>query len=137
MALNGVAIESDIKAIPSQGSFTDSAGNAADVIKPGWSAGSVTVTPYPKLTVGGRPVIYRAQCTFSFSGQKTNPSPAPPTPVTGTETLVLSAADLGQTRLQGGENDVLRLGDSTDNSSQPSKWGNVIKVVSSRKLRSD
>ncbi len=95
-----------------------------------WTAGTPICTSYPKLTVGGQPVLYEVQCTFIFSGTQSTPSG--PVTVPGSETVTLSASALGTTKLQGQEQQVLRDGDQ----STTSLYGNVISISASEKLSS-
>jgi hypothetical protein len=81
-----------------------------------WTAGPVTETAYPKLTVGGATVIYEATCTFTFSGG--------PPPTTSASVVTLRAS---ATPLQGGLSNVLRDGDAKVDTN-----GNRLEVRVSR-----
>jgi len=99
-----------------------------------WSPGDIEVQSYPKLKIGGQPVIYQAKCTFTFTGTKLVGTVT--TNISGTDTITLNASDLGTTKLQNGENQVLRDGDSSDSTPGKSLYGNVVYISSSRKLKS-
>jgi hypothetical protein len=122
MASKPVAVEADIVIV---------AGTVAAVgtTLTSWVPGQPTVTKqYAKLTVGGQPVISQVKCTFTYTGiDNSTKGPAQVNP----ETLTLTAADLGTTKLQQQEDQVLRDGDTIE-----STFGNTIKIVSSRKLQS-
>lgn len=79
MSTRAVAVEQEVSATPGTVPFTGATAGT-------WSAGPVVCTSYPRYKIGGTPVIYRAQCTFVFSG--TSGSSA----VTGTETVTLTAS---------------------------------------------
>ena len=109
-----VAVEGDVMATPmSPGTYAAATG--------AWTPGNITYSSYSKLTIGGAPVIYEAKCTFSFNG--TDSSGAP---VTGNETVTLTA---GGTKLQGGANSVLAMGDSVQGN-----FGNQLVVNTMNKL---
>ncbi len=131
MAGKSVATKADVKTTPS----TQTPYPPADPLPAGgaWTAGPVTVTSYAKLTIGGQPAISEAKCTFSFTGTQTIPGPpVVKKPVSGTDDVTLSAAALGTTKVQGGEQQVLRDGDQ----SNTSPYGNVISISASEKLTS-
>lgn len=93
-----------------------------------WSAGSVSYTGYNQLKVGGTKVIYRASCTFTYSGgtQKADSS-KPHATVTSTVTLTAT------TKLtQHGLNHVLVHGDTEQDS-----YGNKLKVQAGGVLKTD
>ncbi|MBD2112570.1 MULTISPECIES: hypothetical protein [Cyanophyceae] len=88
-----------------------------------WTALPVQVKAYPKLKVGGQSVIYEAECKFMFTGVQTPPS-GPPVPVTGQETVKLTAKS---TKLQ---KKVLVQGDMMQSS-----YGNQLKIVTTSKVK--
>lgn len=115
MPLMGVAALGDTTATPS--AATQFGGN------PGaWSAGPVTETAYPNLTIGGTGVIHQASCTFTFT-----PTSTTITPSTSPVTLTASS-----TTLQKGSTNVLRAGDTTADAN-----GNTLTVSAAHNLRSD
>jgi hypothetical protein len=52
-----------------------------------WTPGSISYTSYPTLRSGGAAVIWKATCTFTFSGQNSGGGK-----VEGSETVTLEAA---------------------------------------------
>lgn len=66
-----------------------------------WRAGLLSETAYPRLTVGGTPVIYEAQCTFVFTDT-----------VTGATTTSVVTLQASTTLLRGESSGVLRNGDT-------------------------
>jgi hypothetical protein len=84
-----------------------------------WTAGEVTETTDPKLSVGGAAVVQQATCTFSFNGSK-GPPPSPPAVIKDSSVVTLSPQ---QTTLQGGQTAVLLDGDSASDT-----FGNTLKV---------
>jgi len=86
-----------------------------------WTPGSVTLTTFDDVEVGGAPVVVEAECTFSFSGTKGNSG------VTDSSTVTLSASDHP---LLGAQDSVLVHGDEESDS-----YGNTVKVSSTRDLR--
>ena len=86
-----------------------------------WNAMPVQYSSYSKLTVGGKAVIYEAECRFLFNGA--NPSGAP---VVGQEVVKLIAQT---TKLQGSLSNVLVTGDSANG-----QYGNQLKVNATKKL---
>jgi len=90
-----------------------------------WTKGEIKPTSYPKLSIGGKEVLHEATCKFSFSG-KTDSSP--PVTVTGTSDVTLSAKT---TKLQKGASNVLRDGDSAEDS-----YGNKLEVSAQNVLKS-
>jgi hypothetical protein len=88
---------------------------------------TITTVGYSKVKVGGQKVIYEADGTFTFAGLTGGGAP-----ISGTDDVSLKATDLGSTKLQKGENSVLRDGDTTDGGS----YGNKIYISSTRKLKS-
>jgi hypothetical protein len=93
-------------------------------VKGKWTAGPVQETPYSKLKSGGKAVVHKAECTFSFTG--TGPTPAE-SPVSGTSKVTLTAKT---TKLQKGASNVLVDGDSEKDS-----YDNELKASASGKLK--
>lgn len=87
-----VAVAGDIVAIPSPAKKLDGAPGA-------WTAEPVSESTYAKLTVGGKAVVWQAECIFTFTfdagGSKTVPVTltASPTPLQGGLDSVLVAND--------------------------------------------
>jgi hypothetical protein len=88
-----------------------------------WTAGPVSVTTDPHLTVGGLAVLAQASCTFSFSGTKGM------NPVTDSSTVTLSPSSTVLT-YNGGA--LLRDQDSAQDT-----YNNTVSVSSSRILASE
>lgn len=88
-----------------------------------WTAGPVSETSYPKLTVQGAKVIHEARCTFSFSGGDTASNGAP---VATSSTVTLRA---GATILQKGNSKVLVNGDNASDS-----HGNRLEIAAAGAL---
>ncbi len=116
-----VAVVDEVKATPGAKSPSDNVQGGT------WSAGSITHQFYPKLTIGGKPVIYEASCTFTYSGGKDSSSGAdvPPT----SEDVTLTATTK---KTQKDESFVLVDGDSKSSAN-----GNNLTVHTSKKLRTD
>ena len=117
MTGTAVAGEGDVTATPGSIFFTGASSGT-------WTAGPVTVTTYPTLRAGGAQVAFQASCTFQFIGKTGQ------TPVTGSETVTLTAA--GSAKLQKGLNGVLLDG---DNAEGPGAFGNKLTASSTRTLR--
>jgi hypothetical protein len=83
-----------------------------------WTPGLVDETADTTLTVGGAGVLHQAQCTFTFAGTLTPPTP--PTAVSDSSTVVLKPKN---TTLRAGRTAVLLDGDSTSDT-----FGNTVKV---------
>ena len=83
-----------------------------------WTPGQVDETADTTLTVGGAGVLHQAQCTFTFAGSLSPPTP--PTAVSDSSTVVLTPKS---TTLQAGQTAVLLDGDSTSD-----KFGNTVQV---------
>lgn len=84
-----------------------------------WQAGTVTYQSYSRLTIQGKPVIYQASCTFTYTGGTASGNPVTVLP----DTVTLKA---GTTLLQKGANKVLVDGDQITSSS-----GNKLEVHAS------
>jgi hypothetical protein len=82
-----------------------------------WTAGEITETTDPRLSVGGAAVVHQATCTFSFTGSKGS---SPPVIIKDSSSVTLSPQ---QTTLQGGQTAVLLDGDSARDT-----FGNTLKV---------
>lgn len=117
MAMKPVAIAGDATA-------TAGAVVAAGADSGTWTAGPITESTYDVLTSGGSKVLYKAECTFSFSG-KDSANAA----VTDTSTVTLDATTKV---LQGGGTFVLVDGDS-----QADEYDNTVSISASAPLRVD
>ena len=115
MSGKAVAGATDVSATPGTSPFTGADSGT-------WTAGPVTVTTYPTLRAGDAEVAFKAICTFQFSGKSGQ------TPVTGSETVTLSAAS--SAKLQKGKNGVLLDGDVAEGA-----FGNKLTASSTRTLR--
>ena len=85
-----------------------------------WTAGRVQLTTYAKLKAGGKAVVHKAECTFSFSGTAGN------TTVSGSSTVTLTKTGRP---LQKGQQSVLVDGDSATDD-----FGNKLTASSTRRL---
>jgi hypothetical protein len=83
-----------------------------------WTPGPVDETADTTLNVGGAGVLHQAQCTFTFAGSMSPPTP--PTPVSDSSTVVLSPKS---TTLRAGQTAVLLDGDSAKD-----LFGNTVQV---------
>jgi len=91
-----------------------------------WKAGEIIFKAHQKIKVDGQPVIYEAQCVFTYSGGKTTEGTADfPTPVLDTVSLIAK-----KNKLREDQNYVLLDGDS-----QSSQFGNKLEIKSKRKLK--
>jgi hypothetical protein len=118
-----VAVEGDVSPTVGVAMFTGAQSGE-------WKAGPVTVTTYPNLKSGGKKVIWKAECTFSFSGA--NASGAP---VTGTERVTLTATTK---LLNKGQHQVLVDGDSKTGGDLPppaSNYDNKLTISASGPLK--
>jgi hypothetical protein len=115
MAGNSVAVTGEVVATPGTTPFTGA--------NPGgsWTAGSISMQTYGKLTIGDQPVMHGASCTFSFSGTTGTGAP-----ISGSEVVTLTA---GTTVLQKGQSGVLVQGNSATGT-----FGNTLAVQTARKL---
>jgi hypothetical protein len=113
--VQNVACQADVSAAPGMTLFTGAQSGA-------WTAGPITVTPHPRLQVGGVPAVSGAACTFTFTG--VNGANAP---VTGEETVTLAAS---ATKLRDSAAGLLLTGDHANG-----VFGNTLQVASARKLR--
>ncbi len=93
------AVTGDVTATPSSVLSPKAAGGSGT-----WTAGTVSYSSYARLKAPAV-VIWKAECTFSFSGATSGGSA-----VTDSETVTLTA---GSTVLQHGANGVLLDGDQT------------------------
>jgi hypothetical protein len=100
-----VAVEGDVTATPGTVLSTKTAAGSGSSAPAGtWTAGPVSYTSYSTLKAGGVKVIWKAECTFSFSGTNTSG-----TAVTDEEKVTLTASTK---LLQKGQNNVLVNGDT-------------------------
>lgn len=120
MPSKNVAVEGDVQAIVGTAMITPAETGT-------WTAGSITESSYNKLKIEETKVIYKVECTFTFSGSYTPPG-GTPTAVSGSETVTLTA---NSTKLQNGFSNVLVNGDSAEGT-----YGNKLQVVTSNKLLS-
>jgi hypothetical protein len=111
-----VAVIGDVTATASSGLPLVAAGGSGK-----WTAGQVGYTSYPKLKVGSA-VIWKATCTFSFSGLNSGGSA-----VADSDTVTLTA---GATKLARRQQNVLVHGENTT-----SAKGNRLTVSASRALK--
>ncbi|AIL13678.1 hypothetical protein IM40_09605 (plasmid) [Candidatus Paracaedimonas acanthamoebae] len=91
-----------------------------------WQAGTVSCKFHQKIKVDGQPVIYEAQCIFTYSGGKTADGIADfPTPFLDTVVLKPKIGKLKEKNI-----DVLLNGDA-----YTSPYGNTLEIKSHRKLK--
>ncbi|PSB34405.1 hypothetical protein [Stenomitos frigidus] len=107
-----IALQGEVVAIPGAMPYPPAQTGA-------WMPLPIQVKAYPKLKVGGRAVIYEAECRFMFTGAN-----ATGAPVSGHETVKLTAK---RTKLQ---KKVLVQGDMMQ-----SPYGNQLKVVTMSKVK--
>ncbi len=88
-----------------------------------WTAASVVVEAYDRLTVGGSPVVHEVRVDFTFTGTDTSSGAT----VTDTSSVTLAASPTLIT-VRGGP--VLVDGDTADDA-----HGNTVRVASSQHLR--
>lgn len=88
-----------------------------------WTAGTVSVQSYNQLTIGSAAIIHQAKCTFTFNGKSSTN-----TPITGSETVTLTA---GATVLQKAQSGVLVQGDVATG-----VFGNKLEVQTANVLLS-
>ncbi|MDJ0676392.1 MAG: hypothetical protein QNJ36_13575 [Calothrix sp. MO_167.B42] len=110
-----VAVIADVQAIPGTTPYSGAANGS-------WTAMPVEYTSYSKLTIGGKAVIYEAECRFLFSGANSSGAP-----VVGQEVVTLTAQT---TKLQGSLSNVLVTGDSAKG-----QYGNQLQVNATNKLK--
>jgi hypothetical protein len=79
MAAKPVAVEGDVSATVGTAPFTGAEAGT-------WTAGSVSLTSHANLKVGGKKAVWKATCTFSFTGQSSSGAT-----VNGSETVTLTA----------------------------------------------
>jgi uncharacterized Zn-binding protein involved in type VI secretion len=109
--MSNIALDGDVIAIPGTVPYPPAVSGA-------WIPGPVIYTSYPNVKSNGRPVIYEARCTFTFTG--VGPAPAN-NPVSGTEDVTLQASS---TSVNDGQSSVLLDGDSETGS-----YGNQLQVI--------
>lgn len=118
------------KSVAVEGNASASAGSTlVEPAKAGsWDAGDVSETSYDFLTVDSTKVIWKAECTFSFTGDSDPPNGVVED-VHRSSTVTLEASG---TALQGGSTFVLVDGDSTQDD-----YGNTVRVSASANLQAD
>jgi hypothetical protein len=129
LTIKSVATKADVKTRNG-----DVSSNKADPGTGQWDAdtSSIQVKTDPNVTIGGQPAIVEASCTFNFSNGTKQVGNTKETGKTDSETVTLKASELGSTVLQGGENQVLRDGDSK----KSDQYHNEVYISSSGVLRS-
>lgn len=111
-----VAVIGDVTATPSLVLSSKAAGGSGT-----WTAGTVSYSSYSGLKAG-QPVIWKAECAFSFSGANSGGSA-----VTDDETVTLSATSK---KLNKAQNSVLVDGDTLTGTK-----GNKLQVSASGRLK--
>lgn len=111
---NQVAVEGDVQVTPGS-TYLNATGT--------WKVDSLKYASYSQFKVGGKAVIYQADCQLSFEGVD---NASPPKKVTGREGVTLKAK---RRKLQGSSTYVL-----VNNDSITSPHGNQLKVVAQQKL---
>lgn len=107
-------------AVEGEAVITASPGIAKGADSGSWKAGTPSYTSYSKLKSGSKKVIWKVQCTFSFTGKAGNSG------FTTQETVTLTATTK---KLNKSQNKVLVDGDS-----KISEEGNKIAISASGKL---
>jgi hypothetical protein len=115
-----VATKADVTAEPSKTVPKDATTGSGK-----WTAGAITVVEYDLLTIGGKPAISKAECTFTYAGGTQKADSTKPYPTT-TEKVTLTA---GTTLLQKGASSVLVDGDSKEGSEK-----NKLSISANHKL---
>ena len=116
-----VATKKDIQALPNLGQQHEQKANWSGK----WTAGNITVETYKHFQIQDDPVVYKAECLFTFAGMDTTTN----TSVTDTEKLTLEAK---KTILQTESYGVLCDGDEVKG-----KKGNSLQVKSTNLLKID
>lgn len=122
MSAKNVAVEGDVQAVPGTVPYSP-----ADKGK--WTAGSIRSSMYEQLKISGKATIYKAECTFSFTGTQSLPN-GTQNSVSGSETITLETKK--PTKLQKAISNVLVNGDEISSE----KHGNKLQVTTSNKLLS-
>jgi hypothetical protein len=107
-----VAVDGDVSATAGTAFYTGATSGT-------WTAGPITATTYENLESGGKKVIWKAECTFSFTGENSGGSA-----VTGTEKVTLTAT----TKLLDPGQHVLVDGDSKTGGDAPPTFDNKLTV---------
>jgi len=107
---DAIAVDGEVTATPGTSMYSGATGGS-------WTAGAVTYTSHSKIRSGGKEVIYKAECTFTFSGTSGN------SPVSGTEKVTLQAS---KKKLSCSGNYVLVNGDSKQGT-----YGNKLEAKAS------
>jgi hypothetical protein len=118
-----VATEGDVKPEPGSKDPTGAQGGK-------WEKGEVKETLYDRLKVGGKKVVYEAECTFTYKNGKTTSTPTsdfPPTP----EKVTLKAKSK---LVQHGASYVLVDGDASE---EGPVGGNKLTVSAQHRLASE
>jgi hypothetical protein len=116
-----VAVKGDVSATAGTSPYTGAQSGT-------WTAGPITETSYANLKSGSKEVIWKAECTFSFSGANSSGAT-----VTGTEKVTLTAKT---TLLKKGEHNVLVDGDSKTGGDTPPSFDNKLSVSAGGTLKS-
>ncbi len=114
-----VAVKGDVSATAGTSPYTGAQSGT-------WTAGPVSETSYANLKAGGKEVIWKAECTFSFSGANSSGAT-----VTGTEKVTLTATTK---LLKKAEHSVLVDGDSKTGGDTPPTFDNKLSVSASGSL---
>lgn len=120
MPAKSVAVKGDVSATVGTMPYTGATTGT-------WTAGPILETSYVNLKSGGKEVVWKAQCTFSFSGANQAGEAK-----TGSETVTLTA---GTTLLKKGESSVLVDGDSKTGGDSPPSFDNKLSVSASGPLK--
>lgn len=104
-----VAVDGDVTATAGATPYTGAESGT-------WTAGPITSSSYSALKSGGRPVIWKAECTFAFSGASSSGAA-----VAGQETVTLTATTKLVNKHQ---NNVLVDGDEASGT-----YGNKLSVI--------
>jgi hypothetical protein len=120
MPAKAVAVEGDVTATAGTAPFTGAESGT-------WTAGAVSVTTYDDLVVGTRKVVWKATCTFSFTGASSSGAA-----VSGAETVTLTAST---TLLNQSRTSVLVDGDAQTGGDAAPTFDNRLSVAASGALR--
>jgi len=121
MATKPVAVQGDVSATAGTSPYTGADSGT-------WTAGTVSETSYANLKSGGKEVVWKAECTFSFSGTNSSSGAT----VTGSEKVTLTATTK---LLKKGEHSVLVDGDSKSGGGTPPSFDNKLSVSAAGPLK--
>lgn len=120
MATKSAAAKGDVSATAGTSPYTGANSGT-------WTAGPVSETSYANLKSGGKEVVWKAECTFAFTGASSSGAT-----VTGTEKVTLRAT---AKLLMTGEHHVLVDGDSKTGGDSPPSFDNKLSASAAGPLQ--